>query len=222
MRTLLLMVCRSKPEKICASYWDEGRVVLMCNGMLRRRLRRRGRWYFFAQYLESAELFKGLCNDCPIKYRSNNAPKIRDIWGTLLLSVLNGQSRYAHITGLCGERVGMELLGMSKVVSEDSIRRALGKGPNPNFSSPAGVRSAAASCSATPKSKSFPHPHHSRKKQESSPLSKHSKKGRTTNIVYWSPTPPCRSAPSGSSTVIEPTAKTSSMKLKISGAGVAT
>ena len=87
-----------------------------------------GSLVFFAQYLESAELFEGLCNDCPIKYRSNNAPKIRDIWGTILLSVLNGQSRYAHITGLRGERVGMELLGMSKVVSEDSIRRALGKG----------------------------------------------------------------------------------------------
>ena len=87
-----------------------------------------GSLVFFVQYLESAGLFEGLCDDCPIKYRSNNAPKVRDVWGTILLSILNGQTRYAHISGLRGERVGMELLGMSKVVSEDSIRRALGKG----------------------------------------------------------------------------------------------
>ena len=36
--------------------------------------------------------------------------------------------RYAHINALRGDRVGAEMLGVSKVVSEDSVRRALQRG----------------------------------------------------------------------------------------------
>src|SRR5207248_3861022 len=44
--------------------------------------------------------------------------------GTLLMSVLAGQSRYAHINALRWDGVNPELLGMKKVMSEDSARRA--------------------------------------------------------------------------------------------------
>ncbi|MBF0516264.1 MAG: hypothetical protein HQK97_03960 [Nitrospirae bacterium] len=50
---------------------------------------------------------------------------ISDVLGTLLLSVLAGQRRYAHITAIRGDGINPELLGMTKVVSEDSARRAL-------------------------------------------------------------------------------------------------
>ncbi len=83
---------------------------------------------FFAQYLQSAGLMDWLCQGTPLAYTSNNAPKERDVLGTILLSVLNGQTRYAHINALRGDRVGAELLGVSKVVSEDSVRRALRRG----------------------------------------------------------------------------------------------
>lgn len=45
--------------------------------------------------------------------------------GTVVLSILNGHTRYAHINALRNDRVGPEVLGMSKMVSEDSVRRAL-------------------------------------------------------------------------------------------------
>lgn len=40
------------------------------------------------------------------------------------MSVLAGQWRYAHISGLRGDGVNPELLGMRKVMSEDAARRA--------------------------------------------------------------------------------------------------
>ncbi len=43
--------------------------------------------------------------------------------GTVLLSVPSGHQRYAHINALRGDGVNPELLGMNKVVSEDSVRR---------------------------------------------------------------------------------------------------
>ncbi|WP_198265211.1 hypothetical protein [sulfur-oxidizing endosymbiont of Gigantopelta aegis] len=45
--------------------------------------------------------------------------------GSLFLSILSGHKRYAHITNLMSDRVNSELLGMSKVVSDDSARRGL-------------------------------------------------------------------------------------------------
>jgi hypothetical protein len=44
-----------------------------------------------------------------------------------MLSVLAGHRRYAHITTLRCDPVNPPLLGMAKVVSEDAVRRALGK-----------------------------------------------------------------------------------------------
>ena len=58
---------------------------------------------------------------------SPNAPAKRDILGTLLLAILAGPKRYAHITALRGEGVNAALLGMHRVMSEDSVRRALAK-----------------------------------------------------------------------------------------------
>jgi hypothetical protein len=49
---------------------------------------------------------------------------VRDVLGTLTLSILAGHKRYAHITALRSDGVLPELLGMRKIVSEDSARRA--------------------------------------------------------------------------------------------------
>lgn len=40
------------------------------------------------------------------------------------MSILDGHQRYAHITSLRFDGVNPELLGMSKVISEDATRRA--------------------------------------------------------------------------------------------------
>jgi len=51
----------------------------------------------------------------------------RDVLGTWFLSILAGHHRYSHITGLRGDGVSPQILGMSKIVSEDTLRRALAR-----------------------------------------------------------------------------------------------
>src|SRR5947208_3775846 len=86
-----------------------------------------GQLPFFIDYLKQAGLFDAWVADCPLAFTSPNAPKKRDLLGTVLLSVLAGHRRYAHITALRCDPVNPPLLGMRKVVSEDSVRRNLGK-----------------------------------------------------------------------------------------------
>jgi hypothetical protein len=60
------------------------------------------------------------------RYPIPNASQKIDVLGTLSLSILSGHHRYAHITTIRTDGVNPALLGMSKVCSEDSVRRALG------------------------------------------------------------------------------------------------
>jgi len=88
-----------------------------------------GQLAFFIEYLKQAGLFEGFVAGCPLHLVSPNAPSKRDVLGTMVLSVLSGHWRYAHITALRGDGVNAPLLGMRKVVSEDAVRRGLGKVP---------------------------------------------------------------------------------------------
>lgn len=83
-----------------------------------------GQLTFFIDFLKTADLFDPWIEECPLEYKSPNAPKIRDVLGTTFLSILAGHKRYAHITAVRSDTVNPALLGMSKVVSEDSVRRA--------------------------------------------------------------------------------------------------
>ena len=47
-----------------------------------------------------------------------------DVLGPAVLAILSGACRYAHVTALRGDQVNPQGLGMEKVVSEDSLRRA--------------------------------------------------------------------------------------------------
>jgi hypothetical protein len=87
-----------------------------------------GQLIFFAQFLKTSGRFDFWVEDCPWVYTSANAPAVREVCGTVLLSVLSGHHRYAHVSALRGDRVNAPLLGMSQGVSEDSVRRALAKG----------------------------------------------------------------------------------------------
>src|SRR6202790_1499158 len=86
-----------------------------------------GQLPFFVEYLKQAGLFDGWVAGCPIRYTSPNAPSKRDLLGTVLLSVLSGHWRYAHITALRADPVNPPLLGMNGVVSEDAVRRGVDK-----------------------------------------------------------------------------------------------
>jgi hypothetical protein len=83
-----------------------------------------GQLPFFIEFLKMGNLFDAWVEDCPLHLTSNNAPSNRDILGTLLLSILSGHTRYAHITALRCDGVNPPLLGMNKVMSEDAMRRA--------------------------------------------------------------------------------------------------
>jgi hypothetical protein len=79
---------------------------------------------FFCQFPAAGGLYSKWVADCPLRYTSPNAPSQKDLLGTWVLSSLSGAWRYAHVTALRGDRVNPEGLGMAKVVSEDSLRRA--------------------------------------------------------------------------------------------------
>jgi hypothetical protein len=85
-----------------------------------------GQLAFFAEYLEATGLFEAWLRTCPLKYSSPNAPAVVDVLGTWMLSILDGHCRYAHVGALRGDGVATHILGMSKVIGDDSLRRALG------------------------------------------------------------------------------------------------
>ena len=62
-----------------------------------------GQLVFFAEFLRAAGVFDEWVRACPLEYRSGNAPGKRDVLDTLLLAILAGHRRYAHVTSLRGE-----------------------------------------------------------------------------------------------------------------------
>lgn len=86
-----------------------------------------GQLAFFAEFLEVSGLFERWVDSCPLDYTSPNAPGLRDILGTWLLSILDGQCRYAHVTALRGDAVAPQILGMKRIISDEGLRRALAR-----------------------------------------------------------------------------------------------
>lgn len=86
-----------------------------------------GQLPFFIEFLKVGNLFNPWIEDCPLYSTSPNAPSKKDVLGTLLLSILAGHKRYAHVTTIRCDGINPGLLGMEKIVSEDSLRRSLSK-----------------------------------------------------------------------------------------------
>jgi hypothetical protein len=84
-----------------------------------------GQLAFFAEFLDVSGLFERWVKSCPLAYTSGNAPEVADVLGTWLLSILDGQRRYAHVAGLRGDAVAPQILGMTQIISDESLRRAL-------------------------------------------------------------------------------------------------
>ena len=81
----------------------------------------------FAHFLHEGGQYEELIKNCPLEYKSNNAPEVKDVIGTILLSILAGHKRYCHASTLYGDDVATEILGLNKIVSHDSLERALDK-----------------------------------------------------------------------------------------------
>ena len=84
-----------------------------------------GQLVFFAEFLATAGVFERWVEGCPLSYSSPNASSKRDVLGTLMLGILAGSRRYAHIAGVRGDAGAAQALGLRSLVSEDSVRRAL-------------------------------------------------------------------------------------------------
>jgi hypothetical protein len=82
---------------------------------------------FFAEFLATTGVYESWVSSCPLTYSCGDASHKRDVLGTWFLSILAGQHRCAHITALRGDGVSPQILGMSKIVSEDTLRRALAR-----------------------------------------------------------------------------------------------
>src|SRR6266576_4394471 len=83
-----------------------------------------GQLVYFSQFLATGGVYACWIADCPLRYTSPNAPKVGDVLGTLTLAILAGSKRYAHVTALRGDTINAQGLGMSRVLSEDALRRA--------------------------------------------------------------------------------------------------
>jgi len=84
---------------------------------------------FFAEFLATAGVYESWIDSCPLRYApsSGGGQHKRDTLGTWFLSILAGHHRYAHITALRSDGVSPQILGMSKIVSEDALRRSLAR-----------------------------------------------------------------------------------------------
>lgn len=88
---------------------------------------RDGQLIFFFQFLQAGGRWEEFLRDCPLHYTGNRGSGALNVMGTVLLSVLSGHWRYAHINALRGDGINPGLLGMSGTVSEDAVRLAMGR-----------------------------------------------------------------------------------------------
>jgi hypothetical protein len=84
---------------------------------------------YFLEFLKVTGIWDSWVESCPLNYTSPNAPRKEEILATVLLSVLAGHRRYAHITAIRSDTVLPRLLGVEKLRSEDAVRNAFKKGP---------------------------------------------------------------------------------------------
>lgn len=86
---------------------------------------REGQLIFFAQFLHTGGRWDRLLEGCPLRYHGNRGSGATNVVGTAALSILCGHWRYAHISAVRGDALNPPLLGMTHVVSEDVVRRAM-------------------------------------------------------------------------------------------------
>src|SRR5215472_8694286 len=83
-----------------------------------------GQLPFFIEYLKQGGLFDGWVADCPLVFTSPNAAQTRRAGHPVVIGA-GGAPALCARHGIALRCVNPPLLGMSKVVSEDALRRAL-------------------------------------------------------------------------------------------------
>ena len=76
-----------------------------------------------SQFAKSGGFFDRLVETCPMRLKSNNAPDVRDLIATVMVSMINGATRFRHIDRLHGDTATAGLFGVKRFMSCDSVRR---------------------------------------------------------------------------------------------------
>ena len=76
-----------------------------------------------SQFAQAGGFFDRLVDTCPMKLTSNNAPNIRDLVATAMVSMINGATRFRHFDRLRGDTAAAKLFGVERFMSYDSVRR---------------------------------------------------------------------------------------------------
>lgn len=82
---------------------------------------------YFASFLKISGVFDRLVADAPFEYNSNNSPGVRNVVGTMITAIITGKKRYDHINHMRNDTASATLLGLERIVSDESVRRALKK-----------------------------------------------------------------------------------------------
>ena len=82
---------------------------------------------FFFQFIQTGGRWEEFLRQCPLHYTGNRGSGAHNIMGTVVLRVLAGHWRYAHINAIRGDKINPGLLGMNGIASEDAVRLAMGR-----------------------------------------------------------------------------------------------
>ncbi len=56
-----------------------------------------------SQFAKAGGFFDRLVETCPMRLKSNNAPEVRDLVATVMVSMVNGATRFRHFDRLHGD-----------------------------------------------------------------------------------------------------------------------
>ena len=76
-----------------------------------------------SQFAKAGGFFDRLVDTCPMMLTSNNAPEVRDLIATVMVSMVNGATRFRHFDRIHGDSATAELFGVRRFMSCDSVRR---------------------------------------------------------------------------------------------------
>ena len=76
-----------------------------------------------SQFAKAGGFLDHLVETCPMRLTSNNAPEVRDLIATVMVSMVNGATRFRHFDRLRGDAASAELFGVGRFMSCDSVRR---------------------------------------------------------------------------------------------------
>ena len=76
-----------------------------------------------SQFAKAGGFLDRLVETCPMRLTSNNAPEVRDPIATVMVSMINGATRFRHFDRLRGDTATAELFGVRRFMSCDSVRR---------------------------------------------------------------------------------------------------